>query len=178
MPEIDMRNYPWYPGIPMDSVSIARDLYFLLCMFSSSKVLHDRRPHSDDEGSVYGYSIRNFELTEVGRLLVSLAAVCRNDWDFRTSSIDDQLNRCAETSDVGVLIKDTSRPTKTTTLVVRESWNKILHCHTMNFQRSEDSHIYAGYLEPTVHLYGHYQNAEWKASIDIYRWCEVVHALT
>jgi len=178
MPEIDMRKNQWTPGIPMDIVSITRDLYLLLCMFSASKVLHDRRPDSDDKRSVYGYSIRNFELTEVGRLLVSLAAGCRNDWDCRSSLIEEELEMCAETSDVGVLIKDTSQPTKKTTLTVRESWNKILHCHTMNFQRSEGRHIYAGYLEPTVHLYGHHHGAEWKASIDIYRWCEVVHALT
>jgi hypothetical protein len=177
MPEIDMRNNPWNAGIPMDAATVARDIYLLLAIFSASKEICLRRKDGNDEGSVYGYSIRGFELTEVGRLLVSLAATCRNDWDFRSQSIDDALTACAESPEVGVLVNDLAHP-RTSSLLVRDSWHKILHCHTMNFQRSEGPSMYSGYLEPYVHLYGAYQGKNRKASIDIYRWCEVVHALT
>ena len=178
MPEIDMRNNPWNPGIPMNSTNIARDIYLLLAIFSASKEICSRRSDENDEGSVYGYSIRGFELPEVGRLLVSLAASCRNDWDSRSQSIDDALKDCGQSPSVGTLKKDITKPSKTTSLLIRESWNKILHCHTMNFQRSDGTSVYSGYLEPYVHLYGERNAKEWKASIDIYRFCEVVHALT
>lgn len=198
MPEIDMRNNPWNPGIPMDPVTIARDLYMLLAIFSASKEICGRRTDESDEGSVYGYSIRGFELPEVGRLLVSLAASCRNDWDSRLTSIDDArktrgkrkadgvrkaiddaLKACGKSPEVGVLTKDfIKQPHATTALLVYESWNKILHCHDMNFHRSEGPSIYSGHLQPHVHLYGEWDDKNWKASIDIYRWCEVVHVLT
>jgi hypothetical protein len=177
MPEIDLRNNPWNPGIPMDAIAVARDLYVLLAIFGASKEICLRRKSDDDQGSVYGHSIRAFELSEVGRLLVSLAAGCRNDWDYRSQSIDDALKACAESPEVGVLVEDLSHPSPAP-LLIRESWHKILHCHTMNFQRSEGPSIHSGHLEPHVHLYGEYKGKNWKASIDVYRWCEVVHALT
>lgn len=162
----------------MNSTYIAHDIYLLLTIFSSSKEICCRRSDENDKGSVYGYSIREFELPEIGRLLVSLAASCRNDWDSRSQSIDDTLKNCGQSSSVGTLTKDIAKPSQTNPLLVRESWNKILHCNTMNFQRSEGPSVYSGHLEPQVHLYGEWNAKEWKASIDIYRWCEVMHALT
>lgn len=177
MPEIDMRNNPWNPGIPRDSATIARDIYLLLAIFAASKELCSRRTDESDDGSVYGYSVRGFELPEVGRLLVSLAASCRNDWDYRSESIDQALKSRAQSPEVGTLVKDITQKDDTP-LLIRDSWHKILHCHTMNFERSEGPSIFSGHLEPTVHLYGEFKGQKWKASIDIYRWCEVVHALT
>jgi hypothetical protein len=103
--------------------------------------------------ALYGCSIRAFELHEVGRLLVSLSAACRNDWDHRSWSIDVELDSKGTSREVGVLIKDTSQPIQAP-LLARESWHKILHCHTMNFQRSAGPSLYSGYLEPHIHLYG------------------------
>jgi hypothetical protein len=177
MPEIDLCNNPWNPGIPMDASVVARDVYLLLAIFGASREICARRKDEDDQASVYGRSVRAYELPEVGRLLVSLAAVCRNDWDYRPLSIDEALKAFTESPEVGVLIKDLANPNPAP-LLIRESWHKILHCHTMNFQRSEGPSIYSGHLEPHVHLYGQYNGKDWKASLDVYRWCEVVHALT
>jgi hypothetical protein len=179
VPEIDLRQNPWNPGIPIEPVILFRDIYLLLAIFSASKEICGRRRGADDEGSVYGYSIRFFELTEVGRLLVSLAATCRNDWDHRNTSIEESLELCAESPKiVGKLVPNLDLPATVEDLSVRESWNKILHCHTMNFQRSEGPTLYSGHLEPFVHLYGEFREKQWKATVDIFRWCEVVHALT
>jgi hypothetical protein len=177
MPEIDLRDSPWNPGIPTEPGILFRDLYRLLAVFSASKEICGRRCGADDQGSVYGYSIRHFELSEVGRLLVSLAATCRNDWDYRSMSIEESLKMCAESPVVGELVNDLNVPSAIQNLYVRESWNKILHCHTMNFQRSEGPTLYSGHLEPFVHLYGEFRGKQWKATIDVFRWCEVVHAL-
>jgi hypothetical protein len=177
MPEIDMRNNPWNTGIPVDPLHVARDIYLLLAFFSASKEINRRRENDDDMASVYGYSIRNFELTEVGRLLVSLSATFRNDWDYRTYSIDEALKDKAESPEVGVLKLDITKRGKIP-LKIRESWHKVLHCHTMNFQRSEGKSLYSGHLKPYIHLYGEYKRAEWKATVDVFRWCEVMHKLT
>lgn len=61
---------------------------------------------------------------------------------------------------------------------MRESWNKILQRHTMNFERSNGPSVYSGHLEPFLHLYGHLNNCEWCATIEVYRWCEAIHALS
>src|SRR5262245_60144666 len=143
MPEIDLRNNPWNAGIPMDTGVVRRDLYLLLAIFGASKEICLRRKNEDDQGSVYGHSIRAFELPEVGRILVSLAAGCRNDWDYRAWSINDALKACAESPEVGILVDDLSHA-RPAPLLIRESWHKILHCHTMNFQRSEGPSIYSG----------------------------------
>lgn len=178
MPEIDLRDNPLNPGIPKEPVILFRDIYRLLAVFSASKEICRRRRGDINAGSVYAYSIRQFELTEVGRLLVSLAATCRNDWDCQTTAIEESLKLCAESPIVGKLTPDLEVPSAVEDLCVRDSWNKILHCRTMNFQRSEGPTLYSGHLEPFVHLYGDLRNTQWKATIDIFRWCEVVHALT
>ena len=159
MTEIDLRSDNRNPGIPLDPFVVGRDIYRLLAIFGASREIAARRSGEDDKGSVYGYSIRAFELSEVGRLLVSLAAGCRNDWDRRAESIDDTLAACAESSEVGVLFRDI-RSGEETQLHVRESWHKILHCDTMNFDRSEGPSICSGHLEPFVHLYGGVPGAE------------------
>ena len=61
------------------------------------------------EFETHRYSIRAFELSEVGRLLVSLAAGCRNAWDRRSESIDDTLAACAESSE-GVVARIVTGP--------------------------------------------------------------------
>ena len=99
MTEIDLRSDNRNPGIPLDPLVVGRDIYRLLAIFGASREIAARRSGEDDEGSVYGYSIRAFELSEVGRLLVSLAACCRNAWDRRSESIDDALAACAESSE-------------------------------------------------------------------------------
>jgi len=178
MPEIDLSNNPWNPGIPIDSITVARNLYRLLAIFASSSELSQRRTGEDDEGTVYGYSLRSFELPEVGRIIVSLAVSCRNDWDYRPNSIEEQLSHCGKSPRVGTLLTDKDDPNSAKDLKIRDSWHKIIHCHTLNFQRSEGPSIYSGHLEPFVHLYGELYKHEWKATIEIYPWCEVMHALT
>ena len=98
MTEIDLRSDNRNPGIPLDPLVVDRDIYRLLAIFGASREIAARRSGEDDKGSVYGYSIREFELSEVGRLLVSLAACFRNAWDRRSESIDDALAACAESS--------------------------------------------------------------------------------
>ena len=177
MTEIDLRGDNRNPGIPLDPFVVGRDIYRLLAIFGASREIAARRSGEDDKGSVYGYSIRAFELSEVGRLLVSLAAGCRNGWDRRAESIDDQLAACAESSEVGVLFRDI-RSGEETQLVCARILAQDSPLRHDELRPERRASIYSGHLEPFVHLYGEYQGQNWKARIDIYRWCQAVHVLT
>lgn len=170
MPEIDVRNPYWPDGILSDGALLSRDLYRLLSIFAASKEISDRRIDKDDRGSVYGYSIYAFETSEVGRLITYIAASLRNYCETRRDLLEDPL-----ALEVGVLAHPTASPSLPLSFL--ESLHKILHCETINFQRSEGDSIYAGHLEPYLHLYGKYHNEHWKASIDVLSWCEAAHSL-
>jgi hypothetical protein len=171
MPEIDFRNSPWAQGYPREEQHIARELYRLLTIFASSASLVGRRQH---DHCVYGWSIASFEYAEIGRLLVSLAAMLRNDWDATPLRIAENLKSAGKTGPVGTLIPNLAKPAAID-LTLRESLNKILHAHAINLERSEGPRVTSGHLLPTVHLYGQKGQHEWKASLDVYLWAESVH---
>jgi hypothetical protein len=176
MPEIDTRKSPWNWGIPIEDTFVDRELYRLVTIFAASSFLSEKRG-DEDEANLFGYCLRYFELPEVGRILISLAAILRNEWDYRPDSINEHLDYVAQNPKVGLLTEDLENPNNQCDLHVRESLNKIMHAHMMNFERSEGSSVYSGHLLPRVHLYGEKKGKEWKATIDIYTWAEVIHAL-
>jgi len=55
--------------------------------------------------------------------------------------------------------------------------NKILHAYTIDPDRSQRPSIVDGYLLPFVHLYGEKSGKRWKASVDVFKWAEILHAL-
>jgi len=176
MPEIDLTQNPWNWGIPRDDTFVDRELYRLVTIFAASSFLSEQRG-DNDESNLFGYCLRYFELPEVGQILVSLAAILRNDWEHRRESIDEHLSLVAQDPKVGTLIEDLANPTNQRDLHIRDSLHKIIHARTINFERSEGTSAYSGHLLPRVHLYGKKKAKEWKATIDIYTWAEVVHSL-
>jgi len=177
MPEIDVRKNPWIQGHPREEQLVNREVYNLLAIFAASQTLAERRT-SQNGGCVYSWSIQSFEYVEIGRILVSVAAMLRNDWDAFPSRAEQNLSTVGRAPQVGVLITDIERPAKAVPLTVRESFNKILHAHTLNLERSEGRSLTSGYLLPRVHLYGEHRGEQWKATIEIYEWAELVHAIS
>jgi hypothetical protein len=176
--EIDLRDNPWEHGIPIDSITISKDIYYLLCFFTASKNLSKKRKKdAEDSESVYGYSIRSFELTEIGNIVISISSILRNQFEINPSIINDRLKMYGFDLSVGVLIEDLNHPDKTKVLHLKESWNKILHCNTMNCDRSKGTSIYSGHLNPIIHFYGELRGKKWKATINIFNWCEAIHVL-
>ena len=177
MAEIDLRgNYLWSGGFPREEQLVAREAYRLMCVFAASPELSRRR--GDDETSAYGSAMQEFEYVEISRILISLAAILRNQWDLDRARTADFIGTATANQSVGVLIPDMKAPTKTKPLTIRESFNKIVHANLVNLDRSKAGSITSGHLEPFVHLYGEYGDKEWKATIDIFSWVEVVHWLS
>jgi hypothetical protein len=176
MPEIDVRRNPWIQGYPREEQLVSREVYSLLAIFAASQTLAERRK-STNGGCVYSWSIQSFEYAEIGRILVSLAAMLRNDWDAFPSRAEQNLDTLGPTPQVGVLIPDIDQPAPAIPLALRDSFNKILHAHTLNLERSEGPSPTSGHLLPRVHLYGEHHGKQWKATLEIYAWAEVVHAI-
>jgi hypothetical protein len=174
MPEIDLRGNPWVEGYPREQQVISRYLYRLITIFAASEKLAELATN-DEGGCVYSWSIQNFELPEIGRLLLSIAVMIRNDWDANPSRVKGNLKISCDDDVVGELIKDLQKPSVIVPLRFRECLNKILHAYTMNPDRSDPTTIYSGYLNPCMHLYGRYRDKEWKATIEIYRFAEIAH---
>jgi hypothetical protein len=175
MVEIDLRgNYLWHGGFPREDFLIDRELYRLMTIFGASPEISKRRG-GNDQTNVYAQAVQQFEYVEVSRVLVSVAAMLRNDWDLNPAMTKDIIDQKAKARGVGQLIEDVKQPSKVRPLKPRESFNKILHSTLMNLDRSETGSITAGHLEPRVHLYGEYNGKEWKATIDIFDWIEVIY---
>lgn len=120
MPEIDLRGNPLMSGLPCEGQLVSLELYRLLTIFAGSpKIVELRR--SDDGGCVYSWSVRSFEYPEFGRILVSLAAMLRNDWDANPGRVDANLSLLQPKSHVGILTANLTAPTGTVPLDFRES---------------------------------------------------------
>ena len=174
MPEIDQRGNPWAPaGAPRHVFTVSRDLYTLLTVFGASQTIASRAR----KANVYDFVRREFEVVEVGRILTVLAATLRNEWDANPGIMVSRLESFGipEDAPVGTLVPNIAKPNVSWPLPVRDSFNKILHCTVLNLDRSEGPSIYDGHLNPFVHLYGEHQNAEWRATLDVYRWADVVY---
>jgi hypothetical protein len=178
MPEIDLRTNPWAAaGAPRHGFAVSRELYSLLTIFGASETIAARSKDASPT-TVYGYVLREYEFVEVGRILTNLSAMLRNEWNA------DEGGMCARIASldgidttVGTLTRDLARPEGTEPLLLRESFNKILHCATLNPDRSERPSIYSGHLNPFIHLYGEHREKEWKATLDVYRWAENIYAV-
>lgn len=103
MPEIDLRGGPLSSGFPREEQFISRELYYLLAIFSASPKLAQLR-QSLEGGCVYGWSIRSFEYPEVGRILLGIASMVRNDWDADPGRIESILSMLHPNDGVGVLV--------------------------------------------------------------------------
>lgn len=174
MAELDLRRNPWFTGYPVDGQRISLDLYRLLCIFAASPKLAEITK-SREGGCVYSWTKRSFELSEVARLLLSIAATLRNNMDENLYRAEITLAN--ENENVGILIKDLKNSKQTAQLNFRECCNKILHAYSINFDVSDATSLYVGHINPTIYLYGEYNGKKWKAEVDIYCFAEVAHAL-
>ena len=177
MTEIDLRNNQGFGGIRTEDQLISIEIYRLLTIFAGSPKIASLQ-ESAEGGCVYSWSVRSFEYPEIGRILVTLAAILRNGWDSNPKRIRSDLLAWDSLANVGLLIPNLKRPSESEPLSFRESLRKILHASAMNLDRSEGPSIYDGHLNPRVHLYGEKQAYNWKATLEIYDWAKMVHTLS
>jgi hypothetical protein len=157
--------------LPRHVSAVSRELYTLVTIFAASPTLAERR-EKVTPSAIYEETLKEYELQEVARILISLASMLRNQWDSEPGAPEARAESFGVTLDVGTLVKDLRTPDDAVPLGLRESFNKILHATTINPDRSKGPSIYDGHLNPTLYLYGSKSGAQWKATLDVYRWAE------
>lgn len=176
MAELDLRRNPGDNGYRIDGQRVSLDLYRLLCTFAASPKLLEIATKSREGGCVCSWTRRSFELSEVARLLLSIAATLRNNIDENPFRAESVLTN--EEENVGTLIKDLDNSKQTSQLSFRECCNKILHAYSISYDVSDKTSLYAGHINPIIYLYGEYYGKKWKAEVDIYSFAEAAHTLS
>jgi hypothetical protein len=145
-------------GFWIEASYIDLELYRLVATVLASPLLAESA-RNDAFGRRFE-SLRIFEFSEVSRILVSVAAVVRNELEGRSSI---ELQR-----PVGRLITNLEKPLESKPLTFKESCNKILHAKIVQPETTElkDGDI-APALQPLVNLFGERGKQEWKAVLDI-----------
>jgi len=170
MAELDLRKSPWNEGIGISGEFLDHQLYLLGCMVHASAAF-------DKLGNHPLCNLRQqFQETEIGRLLLTIAVAVRNAMDQNLSRADYWLQ---DTEDgVGILKNLVSQKDVETTLSFREACNKLVHCLSINFHYAAEKPQKGMALVPRVHLYGTKGKEKWKATIEIDRFIEVASHLT
>jgi len=145
-------------GYPHETPNIDMELYRLLsCLFSSStfaKLL------AKEKETHYWEFFKRMEFPEICRILVSIAAITRNNLDAGYSSAKSKYP-------VGLLYVDGSQNQEPETLDFRQACNKILHASKVNPDVTKPSSGLASPLTNLIHLYGTQGKRHWHAVIDI-----------
>lgn len=173
MAELDLTKGSRISGYPRPNDLLGRELYRLLTVFAAGPSIATRR--TDREGGcVYSFCQLNYEYEEIGRILLTIAAMLRSDWDAAPDVMEARMSSHRPEPRVGTMVPNLKRARRRTPLRLRESLNKILHSHALNLDVRGGRRLGAGTLRPFVHLYGMHRGVDWKATIDIFKWVEAV----
>ena len=170
MTELDLRKSPWNEGLGISSEFLNHQLYLLGCMVHASTAFEQLAEHPLKDLR------QQFQETEIGRLLLTIAAAVRNAMDQNPSRAEYWLQGVDDNVGTLELLKH-MKNTKSD-LQFREACNKLIHCLSINFDYVAEKPGRGMALNPFVHLYGFKGEQEWKATIDINRFVEVAAQLT
>lgn len=168
MTELDFRKFPWNEGLGISSEFLNHQLYLLACMVHASAAFEQLGKHPIKDLR------QQFQETEIGRLLLTIAAAVRNAMDQNPSRAEYWLQGVDDNVGMLELLKEG----KKSALNFREACNKLIHCLSINFDYAADKPRRGMALDPFVHLYGFRGDREWKATIDINRFVDVAAQLT
>lgn len=160
MAEFDLRdNHLYSAGWPIDGTSLEDMVYRVIAIIGSSKFLYD---NFRDDGYLFD-RMKEIEMAKLSELLIAIAIICRSLID---SSIDKSITRKDEI--VGTITENEIDKL----LTFRESCNKIVHAREINFDIEENQSIRDGFLNHFIYLYGNMGDTEWKATIDLIKFCK------
>jgi hypothetical protein len=139
------------------------ELYRLLAIFLASRHFAELCEGYPGEGFDPIYKIQAVKEDEITRILLNLAVTAR--------VIDDREQRAFELvgSNCGTLQKDLQR-LDIDDLEIREACNKLIHAKTVRFDVEELG--VQSYLNPVIYLYGNLQGKDWRAQLDIIKFCK------
>ncbi|MDP3937547.1 MAG: hypothetical protein Q8R92_05350 [Deltaproteobacteria bacterium] len=168
MTEYDRRGV-WTVGYPIESTYLDLEIYRLVAIFGAAPLV------ASTENFDWGWLKRHYEFPEACRLLVSLAAILRNQIDASPLSAEDGLAKHG--ASVGTLVPDRSKPGKSKPLSFRDACSKILHADFINPDVTDAEKPNESPLNPVVHLYGELLGKKWKASLNVYEFAQCAHAV-
>jgi hypothetical protein len=139
------------------------ELHRLLSIFLASRHFAELCKEYPGEGYDPIYEIQAVESDEITRILLSLAVTAR--------VVDDREQQVFGLvgSDCGIFQSDIHNQA-TEVLEIREACNKLIHAKTVRFDVEELG--VQRYLNPIVYLYGSFHEKEWKAQLDIIKFCK------
>jgi hypothetical protein len=139
------------------------ELHRLLSIFLASRHFAELCTNYPGEGFDPIYRIQEGESDEITRILLSVAITAR--------VIDDREKRVFELvgSDCGTLQKDIKADV-IDVLDIREACNKIIHADKVRFDVDELG--VQKYLNPIIYLYGNLQGKNWRAQLDVIKFCK------
>jgi len=159
IPEQPQRKEGHFPNTENTVVELHR----LLSIFLASQHFAELCTRPPGERFDPIYKIQEVEADEITRILLSVAITAR--------VIDDREGRVFELvgSDCGTLQKDTSAD-MIEVLDIREACNKIIHADKVRFDVEEMG--VQKYLNPIIYLYGSLQGRNWRAQLDVIKFCK------
>jgi len=139
------------------------ELHRLLSIFFASRNFAEHCNMPPGEGFDPIYKIQEVENDEITRILLSLAVTAR--------VIDDREGYVFERvgSDCGTLQTDVAT-TAIDVLEIREACNKIIHANKVRFDVETLGE--QKYLNPVIYLYGNLKGKNWRAQLDIVKFCK------
>jgi len=163
MPEYISPQLPRKEGHFPNTGNAVVELHRLLAIFLASRHFAELCEGYPGEGFDPIYQIQEVEGDEITRILLNLAITAR--------VVDDREGRAFELvgSDCGTLQKDL-RNQETDVLEIREACNKLIHAETVRFDVEELGD--QRYLNPIIYLYGTLQGRQWRAQLDVIKFCK------
>ena len=140
------------------------ELHRLLSIFLASRSFAELCINYPGEGFDPIYKIQEVESDVNTRILLSLAITARVI-DDREDQVFGLLG-----SDCGILQKDLSSDVAIDILEIREACNKIIHADKIRFGVEELG--VQRYLNPIIYLYGNQRGNEWRAQLDVIKFCK------
>lgn len=168
-------QYHWFTGISrgfvVDRLRVQLLAYRLITIILSSKELSKLCASLDDQTPFL--MKQEFEQNEIEHLLLQIAILVRAADDSAKSG---QTIGVSWNPEVGKLIQDT-KTNKKENLTLREACNKIIHAQKVNYELNRNNELWRTYVKPSfMYLYGKKNNKDWKAILDIKKFCfEVCH---
>lgn len=157
-------------GIGTDFARLGLLSYRLLTIFLASKPLSKLRDGEYNSGPDI---LAQHEQPEIEHLLIQIAILYR---------ISDDNARAGRTLNgpwnptVGRLYRDASKE-ESGDLSLREACNKIIHVTKLRYDVVDGEYPWQNYVQPTLYLYGHKANQEWKAELDVKGFCGALAGL-
>lgn len=167
--EFITNNNPWIIGYPIhESYSLLElKAFHLISIINASKT-------SNSIEDLNTLLIKEYEMSEVARILIEIAVQIRNQIDLDCSTFEGR--KYNPNSSTGKLtINYQSASCRTIDLSFREACNKIIHAKHINFDLLNPNSIKEyDYMNPQIYLYGDFNGHEWKTELDILKFISIL----